>query len=93
MENWDIVPRGRNEYAEKHNVPLKISRDQLFRGEYLAPSHEGLDLEDPLTSQHNKEGFLEMCVSPERPDKPEYITIGFEKAFLSAQRRDCHPLS
>ena len=31
---------------------------------------------------YNKEGFLEMGVSPEQaPDKPEYVTISFEKGI------------
>ena len=44
-------------------------------------SHEGLDLEDPANEpMYNKEGFLELGVSPEQaPDKAEYVTISFEK--------------
>ena len=31
---------------------------------------------------YNKEGFLEMGVSPEQaPDVPEYVTISFEKGI------------
>ena len=43
-------------------------------------SHEGLDLEDPSNEpQYEKEGFLEMGVSPlKAPDEPTYITLGFE---------------
>ena len=46
-------------------------------------SHEGLDLENPWNEpQYEKPGFLEMCVSPlEAPDKPEYITLDFEKGW------------
>ncbi|HPP68473.1 MAG: argininosuccinate synthase [Clostridiales bacterium] len=81
---WDIKSREEEiEYAEKHNVPLKISRETNYSKDknIWHLSHEGLDLEDPANEpQYNKEGFLEMCVSPEQaPDKPEYITIGFEK--------------
>ena len=46
-------------------------------------SHEGLDLENPANEpMYNKEGFLELGVSPEQaPDKPTYVTISFEKGI------------
>ena len=46
-------------------------------------SHEGLDLEDPANEpMYNKEGFLELGVSPEQaPDKPTYVTISFDKGI------------
>ena len=49
-------------------------------------SHEGLDLEDPKNEpQYNKEGFLELGVSPEQaPDTPTYVTIHFEKGVPTA---------
>jgi len=81
---WDI--KGREEeidYAEAHNIPLKISRETNYSKDknLWHLSHEGLDLEDPANEpQYNKPGFLEMCVSPEQaPDKPTYVTISFEK--------------
>ena len=39
-----------------------------------------MDLEDPANEpQYEKPGFLEMGVSPiQAPDKPEYVTLGFE---------------
>ena len=81
---WDI--KGRDEeidYAEAHNVPLKISRETNYSKDknLWHLSHEGLDLEDPANEpQYNKPGFLEMSVSPEQaPDTPTYVTIHFEK--------------
>ena len=81
---WDI--KGRDEeidYAEAHNVPLKISRETNYSKDknLWHLSHEGLDLEDPANEpQYEKPGFLEMGVSPiAAPDKPEYVTIDFEK--------------
>ena len=49
-------------------------------------SHEGLDLEDPANEPlYNKEGFLEMGVSPEMaPDEPTYVTIHFEQGVPKA---------
>ncbi len=81
---WDI--KGRDEeidYAEAHNVPLKISRETNYSKDknLWHLSHEGLDLEDPANEpKYEKPGFLEMGVSPvDAPDAPTYVTIGFEK--------------
>ena len=81
---WDI--KGRDEeidYAEAHNVPLKISRETNYSKDknLWHLSHEGLDLEDPANEpQYEKPGFLEMGVSPiTAPDVPTYVTSDFEK--------------
>ncbi len=81
---WDIKSRDEEiDYAEAHNIPLKISRETNYSKDknLWHLSHEGLDLEDPANEpQYNKPGFLELGVSPEMaPDKPEYVTIHFEK--------------
>ena len=81
---WDIKSRDEEiDYAEAHNIPLKINRETNYSKDknLWHLSHEGLDLEDPANEpQYNKEGFLEMGVSPEMaPDKPTYVTISFEK--------------
>lgn len=81
---WDIKSRDEEiDYAEAHNVPLKINRETNYSKDknLWHLSHEGLDLEDPSNEPlFNKAGFLEMGVSPENaPNKPTYITIGFEK--------------
>ncbi|MDR0951587.1 MAG: argininosuccinate synthase [Oscillospiraceae bacterium] len=81
---WDIVSRDEEiEYAEAHNIPLKINRETNYSKDknIWHLSHEGLDLEDPENEPlYNKPGFLEMGVSPEMaPDEPEYIEIEFEK--------------
>ena len=81
---WSIKSREEEiEYAEAHNVPLKINRETNYSKDknLWHLSHEGLDLEDagnePL---YEKKGFLEMGVSPvDAPDKPTYITLDFEK--------------
>ena len=81
---WDI--KGRDEeidYAEAHNVPLKISRETNYSKDknLWHLSHEGLDLEDPANEpQYDKPGFLEMGISPSMaPDAPTYLTLDFEK--------------
>ena len=81
---WSIKSREEEiEYAEAHDIPLKISRETNYSKDknLWHLSHEGLDLEDagnePL---YEKPGFLEMGVSPmEAPDAPTYITLEFEK--------------
>ena len=81
---WEI--KGRDEeidYAEAHQVPLKISRETNYSKDknLWHLSHEGLDLEDPANEPlYEKPGFLEMSVSPvTAPDAPTYVTIDFEK--------------
>ena len=81
---WDIKSRDEEiDYAEVHNIPLKISRETNYSKDknLWHLSHEGLELENPENEpQYNKPGFLEMGVSPEMaPDKPEYMEIEFEK--------------
>ena len=80
---WDIKSREEEiDYAEAHNVPLKISRETNYSKDknLWHLSHEGLDLEDPANEPDlDKPGFLEMSVSPSQaPDEPTYVTIDFE---------------
>ncbi|MBQ5439338.1 MAG: argininosuccinate synthase, partial [Clostridia bacterium] len=69
-------------YAEAKNIPLKINRETNYSKDknLWHLSHEGLDLENPANEpMYNKEGFLELGVSPEQaPDVPTYVTISFE---------------
>ena len=79
---WDIKSREEEiDYAEAHNVPLKINRETNYSKDknLWHLSHEGLDLEDTGNEpQYEKEGFLEMGVSPiQAPDVPTYITLDF----------------
>ena len=81
---WDIKSRDEEiDYAEAHNIPLRINRETNYSKDknLWHLSHEGLDLEDPANEpQYNKPGFLELGVSPEQaPDKPTYVTLSFEK--------------
>lgn len=81
---WSIKSREEEiEYAEAHDIPLKISRETNYSKDknLWHLSHEGLDLEDPsLEPQYEKKGFLEMSVSPiDAPDAPTYIELSFEK--------------
>ena len=80
---WDIKSRDEEiDYAEAHNVPLKINRETSYSKDknLWHLSHEGLDLEDPANEpQYDKPGFLEMGISPtQAPDEPTYVTLDFE---------------
>ena len=86
---WSIKSREEEiEYAEAHNIPLKINRETNYSKDknIWHLSHEGLDLEDPANEpQYNHPGFLELGVSPEQaPDEPTYVTIHFEKGKPTA---------
>ena len=81
---WDIKSRDEEiDYAEAHNVPLKINRETNYSKDknLWHLSHEGLDLEDPVNEPKYDE-ILEMGVSPEKaPDTPTYVTLSFEKGI------------
>ena len=81
---WTIKSREEEiDYAEAHNVPLKINRETNYSKDknLWHLSHEGLDLEDTGNEPtYEKKGFLEMGVSPiNAPDAPTYVELDFEK--------------
>ncbi len=84
---WDIKSRDEEiDYAEAHQIPLKITRKTNYSKDknLWHLSHEGLDLEDPANEPKYNE-ILEMGVSPEKaPDAPTYITLHFEKGVPTA---------
>ena len=81
---WDIKSRDEEiDYAEAHNIPLRINRETNYSKDknLWHLSHEGLDLEDPGNEpQYDKPGFLELGVSPKTaPDKSEFVELEFEQ--------------
>ena len=84
---WDIKSREEEiDYAESHNIPLKITRETNYSKDknLWHLSHEGLDLEDPANEPKYNE-ILELGVSPEQaPDVATYVTIHFEKGIPTA---------
>ena len=81
---WDIKSRDEEiDYAEAHNIPLKITRETNYSKDknLWHLSHEGLDLEDPANEpQYDK--ILELGVSPDKaPDKATYLALTFEKGI------------
>ena len=79
---WDIKSREQEiEYAEAHDIPLKISRETNYSKDknLWHLSHEGLELEDPA-NEPKYAGNMEMGVTPEEaPEQAEYVSITFEK--------------
>lgn len=83
---WDIKSRDEEiDYAEAHNIPLKINRETNYSKDknLWHLSHEGMDLENPANEpKYDKPGFLEMSVSPENaPDQPTYVKVSFDKGI------------
>ncbi len=83
---WEIKSRNQEiQYAEDHNIPLKINKETSYSKDknLWHLSHEGLDLENPANEpDYEKEGFLELGVSPlSAPDKPTQIELTFEKGI------------
>ncbi|NLM66254.1 MAG: argininosuccinate synthase [Enterococcus sp.] len=81
---WEIKSReDAIAYAEKYEIPLKITRETNYSkdGNLWHLSHEGLDLESP-TNEPKYDQILEMGVSPENaPDMATEITLSFEKGI------------
>ncbi len=81
---WELKSREDEiDYAEARNVPIAITRETNYSKDMNIwhLSHEGLDLEDPA-NEPNYDKILELGVSPEKaPDKPTYLTVGFEKGI------------
>jgi argininosuccinate synthase len=78
---WDIRSREQAlEYAAKHNIPVEQSKKDLFSrdGNLWHLSHEGGNLED--TWDEPQKAMFKLTVDPEdAPNKPEVVTISFEK--------------
>lgn len=81
---WELKSREEEiEYAEAHNIPLKINRETNYSKDknIWHLSHEGLDLENPA-NEPDYDKILELSVTPEKaPDQPTYITLHFEKGI------------
>ncbi len=84
---WDIKSRDEEiDYAEAHNIPLKINRETNYSKDknLWHLSHEGLDLEDPA-NEPDYDKICELGVSPwKAPDKSTYVTLHFENGVPTA---------
>ncbi len=71
------------EYCRKHGIDLPFSADSSYSRDrnLWHISHEGLELEEP-SNEPNYEHLLVLGVTPEKaPDKPEYVSMTFEKGI------------
>jgi argininosuccinate synthase len=78
---WDIVSReDAIEYAAKRNVPIAQSTAKIYSRDrnIWHISHEGGALEDPANAAPDEIWMLTRSPK-DAPDKPEQVTIGFEK--------------
>jgi argininosuccinate synthase len=68
------------EYAEKHNVPITVSKKKIYSQDrnLWHISHEGAEIEHP-DKEPNWEACLTMTVPPEKaPNEAEIVEVGFE---------------
>ena len=84
---WNLESRDEEiDYAEAHNIPLKINRETNYSKDknLWHLSHEGLDLEDPA-NEPDYDKICELGVSPwKAPNRSTYVTIHFEKGIPTA---------
>lgn len=81
-DKWKLQSRQDEiDYCKAHGINLPFSTDQSYSRDrnLWHISHEGLELEDP-SKEPNYEHLLMLTTPPEKaPDKPEYVTMTFEK--------------
>ncbi len=68
------------EYAKEHHIPIDQSTKKIYSRDrnLWHISHEGAELEDPANEPLDRLFVLSNPVT-KAPNKPEYVTIGFEK--------------
>ncbi|MBI4439322.1 argininosuccinate synthase [Candidatus Woesearchaeota archaeon] len=77
---------GRDEeiaYAEKHGIPVPVTKEKPYSYDdnMWGSSAESGEIEDP-SKVPKIERILKVCRLPEKaPDRPEFITLGFEKGL------------
>ena len=79
---WELGSRTEEiEYAKKHGIPVaEENKTYSMDRNIWHLSHEGSDLEDPWNEPKN-EMFLISKAPEDAPDKPEYVTLDFEKGI------------
>jgi len=80
---WDFQSReDLIEYAHQHNIPIAQSTEKIYsRDENIWHiSHEGGELENPW-NEHLSTIHVLSKEPEEAPDKPEFVTITFEKGI------------
>ncbi len=77
---WDLLSRSAlNNFAQKHNIPITSSNKHYsIDKNMLHCSFEGGELENPWEEPHQESYSMSVPIE-QAPDKPEYITLEFEK--------------
>jgi argininosuccinate synthase len=80
---WEIRSReDALDYAARHGVPVAATREKIYSRDrnLWHVSHEGGPLEDP--NWEPEEDLFLLTRSPEdAPNRPDYVTIGFEQGY------------
>ena len=90
---WDLNSReALIKYAEKNNIPIPVTKKKPYSMDrnFMHISYEGGILEDPNNGPDDSM-FLLTTNPEDAADKPEYVTIGFEKGIpvsVNAQTLD-----
>lgn len=83
-DKWNMQSREEEiAYCKEHGIDLPFSADSSYSRDrnLWHISHEGLELEEP-SNEPNYEHLLVLGVTPEKaPDKPEYVSMTFEKGI------------
>ena len=79
---WELLSRTQEiEYAKAHNIDIPTDNKKYSMDKNIWHlSHEGSDLEDPWNEPQN-EMYLVSKAPEDAADKPEYVTIDFEKGI------------
>ena len=87
LDTWKMGSREDEiAYLEQRGIEVPVKKDDSYSRDrnIWHLSHEGLELEDPA-NEPNYRHILQLGVSPEdAPDKPEYVTLDFEKGICTA---------
>ncbi len=87
LDTWKMSSREDEiAYLEERGMEVPVKKDDSYSRDrnIWHLSHEGLELEDPA-NEPNYKHILQLGVSPEdAPDKPEYVTLDFEKGICTA---------
>lgn len=80
---WDIRSReDAIDYAKRYNIPVPVTKAKPYSSDanLWHISYEGGILEDPANEYD--ESMFQLTVSPQAaPNRPTYVTIGFEKGI------------
>lgn len=86
MPEWDLTSRGKMiAYAKKHGIPVPVTKKKPYSSDrnLFHISFESGILEDPW-KEPPEDMYVLTRAAEDAPDKPQYITIDFEKGIAVA---------